>query len=83
MCYPVWGGTCKRSLDANKKTIACVMVAAGFLSHYMNGPLPFNLIKNVLSVSLNKTFPSFLMLTTYIPMEDSWIPAVGDWDFLC
>ena len=40
------------------------MAAAGFLSHYMNGPLPYvltpyNRIKNVLSVLLNKTFPSF------------------------
>ena len=33
------------------------MTAAGFLSCYLSGPLPY-----VLSVSLNKTFPSFLFL---------------------
>ena len=41
------------------------MAAAGFLSHYMSGPLPYvrlhiTIKKNVLSASLNKTFPSFL-----------------------
>ena len=36
------------------------MAAAGFLSHYLNGPLPYNCKYNVLSASLNKTFPSFL-----------------------
>ena len=36
------------------------MAAAGFLCHYLSGPLPYNRLKNVLSVSLNKTFPSFL-----------------------
>ena len=30
------------------------MAAADFLSHYLSGPLPY-----VLSVSLNKTIPSF------------------------
>ena len=34
------------------------MVAVGFLSRYMNGVLTYNRIKNVLSVLLNKTFPS-------------------------
>ena len=39
----------------------------GFLSHYLNSPLPYvrlhitwTILKNVLSASLNKTFPSFL-----------------------
>ena len=43
------------------------MVAADFLSHYMSGPLPYvrrhiTVNKNVLSVSLNKPFPTFLRL---------------------
>ena len=43
------------------------MVAAGFLSRYVNGPLPYvrrhiTVNKNVLSVSLNKTFPSAFLL---------------------
>ena len=41
------------------------MAAAGFLSHYLSGPLPYvprhiTVKWNVLSVSLNKTFPSVL-----------------------
>ena len=41
------------------------MVAAGFLSHYLTGPLPYvrrhiTVNYNVLSASLNKTFPSFI-----------------------
>ena len=41
------------------------MVAAGFHAAYLNGPLPYvqrhiTVNKNVLSASLNKTFPSFL-----------------------
>ena len=40
------------------------VAAAGFLSHYLNGPLPYvrrhiTVNKNVLSASLNNTFPSF------------------------
>ena len=40
------------------------MEEVGFLSPFMNGPLPYvrrhiTVLKNVLSVSLNKTFPSF------------------------
>ena len=35
------------------------MAAAGFLSRYLSGHLPYNRkLKNVLSASLNKTFPS-------------------------
>ena len=43
-------------------TIPLVVVAASFLSCYMNGslPMPYNLI-NVLSASLNKAHPSFLL----------------------
>ena len=40
---------------------------SGFLSRYLNIPLPYadhiNVNKNVLSASLNKTFPSFLHIT--------------------
>ena len=41
------------------------MAAAGFLSRYLNGPLPYvrrHITVNVLNASLNKTFPSFLVL---------------------
>ena len=42
------------------------MAAVGFLSRSLNGPLPYvrchiTVNKNVLSASLNKTFPSFLL----------------------
>ena len=41
------------------------MAAAGFLSSYLSGSLPcltpYNRKYNVLSASLNKTFPSFLV----------------------
>ena len=41
-----------------------VVVAAGFLSRYLSGPLPYvwhhRIVKNVLSISWNKTFSSFL-----------------------
>ena len=54
-----------------KKTVTLILcfedklvahvVAAGFLSHYLNGPLPYVLRHiNKVCVSLNKTFPSFL-----------------------
>ena len=44
------------------------MVTAGFPSCYLNGPLPYvqlhiTVNKNVLSASLNKTFPSFRNIT--------------------
>ena len=39
MCYPVWDGTYKRTFAANQKRVAHV-AAAGFLSRYLNGPLP-------------------------------------------
>ena len=35
MCYPVGG-------MVHIKTLARVMAAVGFLSHYLNGPLPYN-----------------------------------------
>ena len=41
MCYPVWDGAYKKSLAANKKKIAHIVTAAGFLSRYLNGPLPY------------------------------------------
>ena len=49
--------------------LVCVahVSAAGFLSRYLTGPLPYvrrhiTVNDNVLSTSLNKTFPSFLHL---------------------
>ena len=41
-------------------------LGSGFLSRYLNGPLPYDrchriIIKNVLSVFFNKTFHSFLV----------------------
>ena len=41
------------------------MAAAGFFSRYLNGVLP-----NVLSASLNKTFPFFLYVNNFV---DSYI----------
>ena len=52
--------------------VAHVVAAAGFLSHYLNGPLPYVFLQpycympynrkyNVLSASLNKTSPSFMI----------------------
>ena len=39
------------------------MAATGFLSRYLSG---ITVQKNVLSVSLNKTFPSFPVLTNHL-----------------
>ena len=66
VCYPVSEIVeHKRSLAADRKE--------GFLSHCLNGPLPYvrchiTVDKNVLSVSLNKTFPpfSFHSKTSYV-----------------
>ena len=49
----LWDGEYKRHLAAN------VVMEVGFLSHYLNGRLQYNRIKNMLSALLNKTFPSF------------------------
>ena len=54
------------------------MAAAGFLSCYLNGPLPYICLTpyNVLSASLNKTFPSLfyqvgqLFLLSYVSVND-------------
>ena len=47
------------------------MVVACFLSHYLSGPLPclmtYTRKQNVLSASLNKTFPSFLCTEEALP----------------
>ena len=56
MCYPVCG-----LVHIKEPYVA----AAGFLSRYLCGSLPYvrrhiTVNKNVLSASLNKTFPSFL-----------------------
>ena len=56
MCYPV----CR--MVHIKEKVAHVMVAAGFLAHYLSSPLPcptpYDHKLNVLSASLNKTSPS-------------------------
>ena len=49
------------------------MAAAGFLCRYLNGPLPYaschiTVDKNVLSVSLYRTFPSFFDCRSLIPL---------------
>ena len=36
----MWDGAYKMTLAANQK-VAQVVVAVGFLSHYLNGPLPY------------------------------------------
>ena len=61
----LWDGAYKRTLAVHRKKVAH-MAAAGFLSRYLNGPLPYVLLhitvnKNVLSALLNKTFPSFTL----------------------
>ena len=60
----LWDGAYKRTLAVNSKKVAHV-AAAGFLSHYLSGPLScvrrhISIKLNELSASLNKTFPSFL-----------------------
>ena len=63
MCYPVCGIVhMKEPLLLFGKSSPC---GTGFLSRYLNGPLPYvrrhiTVNKNVLSASLNKTFPSFI-----------------------
>ena len=50
-----------------------VVVAAGFPSPYLNSPLPYVHItvnKNVLSASLNKTFPSFRNLPQALKLTE-------------
>ena len=39
MSYPVWGGAYKKPLLLMEREAH--VVAAGFLSHYLNGPLPY------------------------------------------
>ena len=64
MCYPVWDGAYKRTLAVNiGKSSLCG--GSGFPLSLSEWSLticltPYNCKKNVLSVSLNKTFPSFL-----------------------
>ena len=58
MCYPV----CKM-MHIKESLLLSHVVAVGFFFHYLSGPLPYVrrhiTVNNVLSVSLNKTFPSF------------------------
>ena len=61
----MWDDAYKRSLAANRRVAN--VAAAGFLSRYLSGPLllcltPYNRKYNVLSASLNKTFPFFLLI---------------------
>ena len=64
LCYPVCGMVhIKEPLVLVGKCIPCG--SRGFLSRYVNGPLPYvrrhiTVNKNVMSASLNKTFPSFV-----------------------
>ena len=63
VCYPVWG-----LVHINEPLLKIEMgthvAAAGFLSRYLSGCLPYVrryiTVNNVLSASLNKTFPSFI-----------------------
>ena len=67
----LWDGAYKRTLAANQKV--AYVAAAGFLSCYLSGPLPYvcrHINKNVLSASLNKTLPSFQLLVEIGPMAD-------------
>ena len=62
MCYPVYGMYVEKSRP-------CSGGSGVFLYHFLNGPLPYvrrqiTVNKNVLSASLNKTFPSFLPFLT-------------------
>ena len=65
MCYPVCGMVhIKEPLLLIGKS-SPFSADSSFLSRYLNGPLPYvrrhiTVNKNVLIVSLNKTFPSFL-----------------------
>ena len=52
-------------------------MTAVFLSHYLSGPLPYvrrhiTVNKNVLSASLNKTFPSFHLYTNTATYATHW-----------
>ena len=59
--YPVCRVVHIKDLCCLTERIVHVVVATGFLFCYLNGPLPYIRCKqNVLSVSLNKTFSSFL-----------------------
>ena len=55
MCYPGFGIVHIKEPLLLTKRVAYV-VAAGFLSHYLNGPLPYVHCH----ITVNKTFPSFL-----------------------
>ena len=46
-------------------------------SSYLNGPLPYNCKQNVLSVSLNKTFPSFLETLAANRKKIAYVAAAG------
>ena len=63
MCYPLCEMVhIKDPFSVIKERVTCVVVAAGFHSHYLWSftifPTPYNRKYNVLSASLNKTFPS-------------------------
>ena len=60
MLFCLWDGAYKRTLAVNRRVSH--VAAAGFLSHYLSGPLPnvrrHIIVNKMLSVSLKKTFPS-------------------------
>ena len=63
MCYPVCGMVHIKKHCCLSERVAHV-APVGFLSRYLNGPLPYVrhhiTVTKVLSASLNKTLPSFL-----------------------
>ena len=58
-------------LSSLSERVAHVVVAAGFLSQYLSGPLPYvqhHITINVLSMLLNKTFLSFISLKVFMKL---------------
>ena len=69
MCYPVWDDAYKRSLAANRKESPCGSSGFPLLLSEWSFTIcltPYNRKYNVLSASLNKTFPSFPYILAYI-----------------
>ena len=62
------------------------VAAVGFLSCYLSGPLPYvwcHITINVLSVLLNKTFPSFLVGVHLMCRDLGSIPTVKKFQYNC
>ena len=56
----MWDSAYKRSLAANKKRVAYIVVATGFISYYLNGTMPYNhkqfvecIVKPLLKIHFN------------------------------